>query len=224
MPLKKRYRYIAFYDLDRTILAGNSATSLVDEARRRGMLSNKQFMNAIYLSLLYKLDWWDPASIITRMLFWLKGLPESSVRQLCTEVFDHTLKKAIRPEIPEEMGKHREKNGANILLSSATSFICEPTAIHLQLDDVICTRLEKIDGILTGTTREKLVYGPEKKHRMLLYCRQHGYDPNLSYYYGDSRTDIHVMEAVGHPVAVSPDKQLLKIARKNNWSILLQGR
>jgi len=220
MQLTKRYRYIAFYDLDRTIFSGNSATSLVDEARRRGMMSKKQFRNALYLSLLYKLNWWDPARIITRMLSWLKGLPESSARQLCKEVFDHTLRDTIRQEILEEMMKHRVKEGANVLLSSATSFICEPAARHLQLDDVICTRLEKIDGFLTGATRGKLVYGLEKKHRMLLYCRQHGYDPHQAYYYGDSRTDIHVMEAVGHPVAVSPDKQLLKMAIERNWHIL----
>ena len=150
MPLTKRYGYIAFYDLDRTILTGNSATSLVEEARKRGIMTGQQFRHALYLSLLYKLDWWDPARIITRMLSWLKGLPESSVRQLCREVFDQTLRETIRPEILKEMEKHRKKDGANVLLSSATSLICEPAAIHLGLDDVICTQLAAIDGILTG--------------------------------------------------------------------------
>lgn len=218
--MTKRYKYIAFYDLDRTIFTGNSANSLVEEARRQGMMSKQQFRHALYLSLLYKLDWWEPARIITRMLSWLKGMPESSVQQLCLEVFDQTLIETIRPELLEEMKKHREKGGANVLLSSATSLICEPAASHLQLEDVICTHLEKIDGVLTGTTTGKLVYGPEKKRRMLLYCRQHRYDPGEAYYYGDSKTDFHVMEAVGHPVAVSPDKKLLKIALERDWQIL----
>ena len=220
MPLTERYRYLAFYDLDRTIFTGNSATSLVEEARKRGIMTGQQFRHALYLSLLYKLNWWDPARIITRMLSWLNGLPEPSARQLCREVFEHTLRDTIRPEILEEMEKHRRQHGANVLLSSATSLICEPAALHLQLDDVICTRLEKIGGVLTGTTRGKLVYGMEKKHRMHSYCRQQGYDPGEAYYYGDSRTDFHVMEAVGHPVAVSPDKKLLEIAKERNWPVM----
>jgi HAD superfamily hydrolase (TIGR01490 family) len=220
MPPEKRYRYIAFYDLDRTIFTGNSATSLVEEARKTGLMSKKQFRQALYLSLLYRLNWRDPARIITRMLSWLKGLPESAARQMCLEVFEHTLRETIRPEIRDEMKKHREKGGANVLLSSATCLICEPAAIHLEMDDVICTHLEKIDGVLTGSTRGRLVYGPEKKRRLLDYCRRHHYAPSDSFYYGDSRTDFHVMEAVGNPVAVSPDKQLRKMAMDRNWLIL----
>jgi HAD superfamily hydrolase (TIGR01490 family) len=220
MTLPGRYRYIAFYDLDRTIFRGNSATSLVEEARKRGIMSNRHFWNALYLSLLYKLDLWDPAGIISRMLSWTKGLPESTARQLCRDVFEHALRETIRPEILQEMEKHRSQNGTNVLLSSATCMICEPVARHLRLDDVICTQLDMDNGLLTGTTRGKLVYGLEKKHRMLQYCMLNRYDPQQAYYYGDSRTDIHVMEAVGHPVAVSPDKKLLRIAMDRKWRIL----
>jgi phosphoserine phosphatase len=56
---------------------------------------------------------------------------------------------------------------------------------------------------------------------MLDYCHNNGYDPMNAWYYGDSHTDRFVMEAVGFPVAVSPDKRLMKIAKKNNWAILL---
>jgi len=67
-----------------------------------------------------------------------------------------------------------------------------------------------VNGTLTGATEGKLIYAMEKKHCLLSYCQEHGYDPIDSYYYGDSGTDRHVMEAVGYPVAVSPDRRLLK--------------
>lgn len=220
MTLKKKYRYIAFYDLDRTIFTGNSATSLVEEARRRGVMNGRQFRHALYLSLLYKLDWQDPARIISRMLTWLKGMTETAARQLCLEVFESNLLQTIRPEITREMQKHQEKHGANVLLSSATSLICEPVAAHLHLDDVICTHLEEVDGVLTGATRGKLVYGREKKIRLMDYCRKEDHDPAEAYYYGDSKTDVYVMETVGHPVAVSPDQQLLAVARERDWRVL----
>ena len=219
-----RHTYIAFYDLDHTILSGNSATKLVEAARERGIMSPRQFRYAVYLSIIYKLNLGDPTRMINRMLTWLNGLKESVIRELCVEVFHKHLVETIRPEILRSLDMHRQQQGAVVLLSSATTPICEPVSKHLQLDDVICTLLESKDGILTGHTQGKLVYGLEKKHQMLAYCKTHGHDPELAYYYGDSFTDEHVMEAVGNPVAVSPDKRLRKIARIRNWPVLVDDR
>jgi len=224
MNLKETYQYVAFYDLDHTIFKGNSATYLVEEARQRGVMSPKQFRHAIYLSLLYKLNIGDPTRMINRMLSWLKGLQEESVKKLCREVFHNSLIGIIRTEILTSLEEHRKKNGAVVLLSSATTPICEPVSEHLELDGMICTHLASENGILTGKTSGKLVYGMEKRHRLIAYCHEHGYNTNEVYYYGDSYTDHHVMEAVGKPVAVSPDRRLLKIAIARNWPILVQDR
>ncbi len=218
------FSYIAFYDLDHTILTGNSATHLVEEARKRGVMNPGQYRHAVYLSILYKLGIGDPSRMITRMLSWLRGLPEPMVHRLCDEVFREDLEKTIRPEILEAIQMHRRRNGANVLLSSATSPVCGPISGHLRLDDMICTFLETENGRFTGRTTGRLVYGMEKKVRMLAYCRQYGQDPSKAYYYGDSFTDQYVMEAVGFPVAVSPDRRLLKIALKKNWPVLVNDR
>ena len=95
---------------------------------------------------------------------------------------------------------------------------------HLQFDALICTHLETLDGAFTGRTHGKLVYGAEKKKRLISFCSEHGCDPEKAWYYGDSHTDRHVMEAVGNPVAVSPDKRLKKIALRQNWPILANDR
>jgi len=224
MAFSKRFRYVAFYDLDHTILTGNSATSLVEVARKRGIMTPRQFRHAVYLSLIYKLDLGNPTKMINRMLTWLKGLEEASIRALCSEVFSTQLVETIRPEILQSLDKHRKENGAVVLLSSATAPICEPASQYLKLDETICTHLESIDGILTGHTRGKLVYGKEKKNQMLSFCKARGHDPKLAYYYGDSHTDQYVMEAVGFPVAVSPDKRLRKIASRKNWPIIAPDR
>ena len=215
------FSYTAFYDLDHTILDGNSATHLVQEARKRGVMSERQYRHAVWLSIIYKLNIGEPTRMIDRMLTWLKGLKEASIMKLSQEIFDHIIKETIRPEILETIREHREKKAAVILLSSATTPICQPVTRFMELDDMICTQLESENGILTGHTNGKLVYGLEKKVRMLAFCQEKGYDPREAWYYGDSHTDRWVMEAVGFPVAVSPDKQLQKIARRNNWPILL---
>ncbi len=215
------FTYTAFYDLDHTILDGNSATHMVQEARKRGVMSERQYRHAVWLSILYKLNIGEPSRMIDRMLSWLKGLKEPSLMKLSQDVFDQIIKNTIRPEILETIQEHRAKKAAVILLSSATSPICQPVSRFMELDDLICTQLEVENGILTGHTDGKLVYGPEKKVRMLAYCREKKYDPQEAWYYGDSHTDKYVMEAVGFPVAVSPDKKLLKIAKRNDWPVLL---
>lgn len=220
MTLRKRFAYIAFYDLDHTILTVNSATYLVEAARTRGIMSAKQYRHAVYLSIIYKLDLGDPTKMITRMLTWLKGLSEKSVKELCREVYSASLVGTIRGEILATMEEHRRQNGAVVLLSSATAPVCEPVRDHLEMDDMICTRLVSKNGILTGATHGRLVYAKEKKVRLKAYCKEHGYDPGDAYYYGDSHTDHHVMESVGNPVAVSPDKRLRKRALKKNWPII----
>lgn len=216
-----RFSYIAFYDLDHTILDGNSATHLVREALKRGVMSERQYRYAVWLSILYKLNIGDPTKMINRMLSWLKGLKEETIMKLSQEIFNSTIKETIRPEILGTIQEHRAKNGAVVLLSSATTPICQPVTQYMKLDEMICTHLESENGVLTGHTSGKLVYGTEKKVRMLAFCREKGYNPLKAWYYGDSHTDKYVMEAVGNPVAVSPDKRLLKIARRNNWPILV---
>ena len=160
--------------------------------------------------------------MINRMLSWLTGLHEEAVKKLCREVFMEDLVQTIRPEILKSMSEHRTRNGANVLLSSATSPICEPVSEYLKMDDIICTQLASENGILSGKTDGKLVYGLEKKKQLLSYCETHGFESSESYYYGDSYTDQYVMESVGKPVAVSPDRRLLKIALKQNWPILVR--
>ena len=185
MAISGKYNYLAFYDLDRTIFRGNSATAIVEEARKRGIMSPKQFRHAVFLSVIYKLDLGNPTKMINRMLSWLKGLEEDLLKQLCQDVFDHLLVDTIRPEILESMESHRKKGGALIMLSSATSLICNPVSTHLQMEEVISTQLQSEQGKLTGHTRGKLVYGKEKKVQMYAFCKKHQYEPADAYYYGD---------------------------------------
>ncbi len=220
----KDFAYIAFYDLDHTILKGNSATALVEESRKRGLMSSAQYRHAVWLAILYKLNIGDPATMINRMLSWLNGLRESEIKRLCHKIYHAHIKFTIRPEVLESFKMHRAKGAAVVLLSSATSPICEPVADHLELDGLICTHLETLDGAFTGRTHGKLVYGAEKKERMLGFCHEHESDASDAWYYGDSHTDRYVMEAVGNPVAVSPDRRLKKIAMREKWPILVDDR
>ena len=111
------YPYTAFYDLDHTILDGNSATYLVQEAHKRGVMTERQYRHAVWLSILYKLNIGEPIKMINRMLSWLTGLQEKSIMELSQEIFDHIIKETIRPEVQETIREHRAKKAAVILQS-----------------------------------------------------------------------------------------------------------
>ena len=96
------------------------------------------------------------------------------------------------------------------------SVVSEGPLVGTKLPDLIDTYKSELLG--------SKVYDKEKKHRLIMYCENNNFDPKDAYYYGDSYTDYHVMESVGNPVAVSPDKKLLKIAMANNWQILVKDR
>jgi HAD superfamily hydrolase (TIGR01490 family) len=212
-------RYIAFFDLDRTIISLNSGSLLVRQAYRNGALSTRNLINAIFQSYLYKFKLRDTNLIILKMGTWLKGIYHETIDELSKQVVEQYLLASIRPEIIEEFGIHKRNNGRTVILSSSISSICNPIGRHLGIDDIICTTMETNEGILTGAPVGTFCYGDEKRIRVLSYCEKNHYNLSEAWYYADSISDLPVFEVVGHPVCVAPDKKLSRIARKNRWKI-----
>jgi putative phosphoserine phosphatase/1-acylglycerol-3-phosphate O-acyltransferase len=217
---KQTKSYIAFFDLDKTILSCNSGTYLVRQAYTTGVMSTGNLINAIIHGLLYKYNLRDTNLIISRMASWVKGLSNEIITDLSRKVVDRHLIDYVRPEIIKEFEVHKKNNAGLAILSSATSSICEPMSNYLGMDTSVCTILEVIDGILTGFPEGKFCFGDEKRIRLLSYCEKNNYDPANAWYYADSITDLHAFEVVGHPVCVYPDKKLSVIARERGWRVI----
>lgn len=211
--------YIAFFDLDKTIISINSGPVLVKEAYRSGLMSTKNLINALYLSWLYKFHLRDTSILISFMGKWLKGLTVEKVSDLSDRVVQKYLVKVIRPEIYSEISFHREQNAEIVILSSVMIDICRFLGPHLGIDKFICTTMEAVDGILTGLPEKNFCFNDEKRVRLTEYCKIMNYNLHDAFYYGDSISDLPALEVVGHPVCVVPDKQLLKIARIKGWKI-----
>ncbi len=218
--MAKTDKYIAFFDLDLTIISINSGAVLVREAYKTGFLNKFGMLRAIYLTLLYRLRLRKPETIIASMACWLKGVTNDEFSELSKRLVKNYLIPSIRPEILDEIDKHR-KNGAEIaLLSSALSDICNGIADYLNFDSVISTKMESVDGIMTGKPQGKFCFGKQKSIMLIDYCTKMNYKPEESYYYGDSISDLNVLETVGNPVCIAPDKRLKKIALKRSWRVL----
>jgi HAD superfamily hydrolase (TIGR01490 family) len=215
----KGKNYIAFFDLDDTLIRANSGKLLAKSAYEQGMMSLQDLIKAVWLLLLYKFSLLDSEKIIAGMVRWLAGVPEKRVIDLSSELFEKHLQSKITDEARSEIQFHKNKNAAVVILSSALSQVCQAAAAHLEMDDVICTIIETDGGICTGRTAGKPCFGNEKAYKLKEYCEKNNNKVEAAWYYGDSISDFPALQIVGTPVCVNPDRKLLKAANKNNWRI-----
>jgi HAD superfamily hydrolase (TIGR01490 family) len=213
--------YIAFFDLDLTITIAISGNTLIKLAYNKGLLPHIAFVHALYLSVAYKLNLKDPQKIIDKMVTWVKGIPEKTMNDLCSEVFQKYLLPAVYKEVRDEIKTHKEKHAKIVILSSALSPICREMAMNLDIDDIICSDLEVANGYLTGHSIGHLCFVKEKMYRLIEYCEKNNTRLSDAWYYGDSISDFAALNTVGNPVCVNPDKKLNKIAKQRGWKILL---
>jgi putative phosphoserine phosphatase/1-acylglycerol-3-phosphate O-acyltransferase len=216
--------YIAFFDLDGTIIRANSGKELILYAYKKGFVSLTDLMKGIYLSLLYRFEFKDTVNIINSMVSWLKGVSVSGLISLSEEICRDRLINSICPEIEKEIIFHKKNGGMVVILSSAIMPVCKIIADHLLMDDVICSALESRNGIFTGYPEGSLCFGEEKVTRLTEFCNKNNIAPHNSWYYGDSIADLHALTSVGIPVCVNPDKKLLRAAGKRGWKVILSEK
>jgi len=215
------FSYIAFFDLDRTIIKAVSGTELAKGAWKKGLMKWADMAQAIYYSAVYKLGIKNPLKVVNKMTEWVKGIPEESLVELCTDVYNKVLLPSLHGDVIPEIRMHKEKGAKIVILSSSLAAVCNPIASFLGIDDVICSRLETTDGFMTGRPIGKLCFGDEKLTRLKAYCETNNSTPLESWYYADAYSDFAALSLVGMPVCVNPEKKLLKIARKKEWKVYI---
>ncbi len=213
-------KYIAFFDLDRTIIKTNSGKTLIKQAYKHKLLSRTDLFKGIYLSLLYRFNLRETTGIINSMVSWMKGVSEKQMNELSVELFRNHILLSIYDEVAEEIKFHKSKGGKVVILSSAILPVCKIVADYLKMDDIICSFLETENGVYTGRPEGRFCYGNEKVVQLLNYCKLNLVDPGDSWYYGDSIGDLPALDTVGIPVCINPDRKLKKEALKKGWRIL----
>jgi len=214
-------KYAAFFDLDRTLIAEISGRAIVRTAWHKGILTWRDLSRALYLYLLFILKLKDPSLIVVDMVKWTGGKSESLMKDICNTAFSDLLLPSLYSEAREEIKLHRERGAKVIILSSALSYICESMAASLEMDGHLSSSLQVRDGYFTGLAEGRICFGKEKLNRLTGYCNAENIDPANAWFYSDSISDLPVLNAIGHPVCVNPDRKLRVEARKRSWRILL---
>ena len=134
-------------------------------------------------------------------------------------IYSRHLRKMIYPEAAEVIQAHKKKGHGVVIVSSATHYQIAPVAKELGVSEILCTRFEVNDGVLTGGLDGPPCFGTGKVDAATDYCRQHRKNLANCFFYSDSIDDLPLLDAVGNPVPLNPDKKLKAVARENNWPI-----
>ena len=212
-------KYVAFFDLDLTLISGVSGKILMKEAYKNGIMSSNHIFQGIVFSFLHKFNLMNPDRIMEKMVSNMKGISESTIKKLINKIFDNQFKSSIREKSVEEIKQHKNNHGKTVILSASMPYICEPLKEILKMDDVICSSLEVENGKFTGKPKGNFCYGEEKYLRAIKYCEEHNFSFMDAYFYSDSISDLPLLQVVGNPMCVCPDDSLRKIANKCGWTI-----
>jgi HAD superfamily hydrolase (TIGR01490 family) len=211
---------IAFFDLDKTLIARNSGKLWIRSELRQGYLSKLQFLRATGWFVKYSLGLADMEQALRLAISSLAGDREVDVHRRTVEFYQRECLSLIRPGALDVIEEHRLAGDALVLLTSSSNYLSAEFARDLNFDEVLCNRFEVDDeGLFTGRPVEPLCFGTGK----LAYARRcaetRGVDLGDCAFYTDSLADISVLEVVGKPVVVDPDPRLRRRAKANGWPI-----
>lgn len=218
-------RCIAFFDLDRTLIAGYSIVAMAWERVRHG-LSRGELLesSAILREILRQEGGRDSVMrgssyqrLVNRLSRSLKGIPETTMVKLGEQAYHHSVARSLYSEAIGLVEAHRRAGHRLVIVTAATRYQVEPIAKVLGIDEVCCTGLEVEDGVFTGRTLAPLCYGEGKAMAARRVCKRTGGSLRRSYFYSDSADDLPLLRAVRYPVAVNPSEKLAVHARAKGW-------
>jgi HAD superfamily hydrolase (TIGR01490 family) len=216
-------RAAAFFDLDKTLMAGSSGMQFARVATRHGIVGRRQLASWAVEHLRYRLrgttdERTTEVLRVARDL--ISGVPARSLERMNPEVMAAILPR-VYPQMLDEVYAHQDAGRATFIVSAAGNGVVEPLAAVLGMDGGIGTSYEvDEDGAFTGRFDGPFVYGQGKVIAMETFAAQHGIDLTESFAYSDSLSDLPMLRAVGHPVAVNPDPPLAEIAREEGWQTM----
>jgi HAD superfamily hydrolase (TIGR01490 family) len=212
----------AFFDVDNTILRGSSSFLFGKSAFERKFFSRKDFWRFAWHQFVF--IWKGEnntklSALKDRVLSLVEGQLVSDLQILVDEVYDKHIKLKLWPETVR-LAKDHIKQGREVwLVTAAPQELGDVIANELGLTGAIGTKVERKNGILTGKLVGKPIHGPQKRKAIVALAKDRNLSLKRSYAYSDSQNDLPMLTAVGHPVAVNPDKILTRYAKAADWPI-----
>jgi HAD superfamily hydrolase (TIGR01490 family) len=214
----------AFFDLDKTVIAKASMVAFGRPLLRAGMISRWLLLRALWSQLIFHYlgadeermrKFRESALRITR------GWDQDRIRTLVGDTLIEVIEPIVYDEALELIREHQAAGRKVFIISASPEEIVDPLARYLGVDGAIASRARlDEDGRYTGDV-DFYSYGPFKAEAILEVANWEDIDLERSYAYSDSITDLPMLEVVGHPVVVNPDRDLARIAKDREWTVRL---
>jgi len=216
-------RAAAFFDLDKTLMAGSSGMHFARAAASQGIVSRGQLLRWGRDHMRYRLRGAtdeETKEVLKAARDLITGVPAVTIDRMGTEVMASILPH-IYPQMLDELYAHQDAGRPTFIVSAAGDGIVSSLARVIGADAGIGTRYEvDAEGRFTGRLDGPFVYGKGKVDAMRRFAAEHDIDLDSSYAYSDSASDLPMLRAVGHPVAVNPDAELAAVATERGWDVM----
>jgi HAD superfamily hydrolase (TIGR01490 family) len=212
----------AFFDLDKTIIAKSSTLAFSREFQAGGLISRRAMLRSAYAQFVFFTGGADHDQMDKMRQFMSQlcaGWDVATVREIVHDTLNNIVEPLVYDEAVSLIEEHRLEGRDIVIVSASGAEVVEPIGQLLGADRVIATRMEIVDGKYTGNI-DYYAYAEEKARAIEHLAATVGYDLAESYAYSDSVTDVHMLEVVGHPFAVNPDRELRRIATSKEWPVL----
>lgn len=213
----------AFFDLDKTIIAKSSTLAFSRPFQAGGLISRRAMMRSMYAQFFFLLGGADHDQMEKMRSFMSRlcaGWDVATVRTIVADTLHNVVDPLVFDEAVSLIEEHRAADREVVIVSASGAEVVEPIGAMLGADRVIATRMEIADGRYTGEIAY-YAYAEEKARAIEDLAAGEGYDLAECYAYSDSITDRYMLEVVGHPFAVNPDKELRRLADDNGWPVLV---
>lgn len=216
----------AFFDLDKTIIAKSSTLAFSKPFQAGGLISRGAMLRSAYAQFVYLVGGADHDQMEKLRSFMSEltaGWDVATVREIVADTLHNVVEPLVYDEAVSLIEEHGLAGRDIVIVSTSGADVVEPIGELLGADTVVATQMEIVDGKYTGEI-SYYAYGEQKAVAIRELAEQHGYDLAQCYAYSDSITDVPMLEAVGHPHAVNPDRDLRKVATERGWPILVFSR
>lgn len=212
---------LAIFDLDQTLLAGDSDHAWGEFLVERGFVDGTAYRAANDRFFAdYRAGTLDIFEFLAFALAPLARLDDATLERLRTEFLESRIRPMIAPGAPALLERHRERGDTLVIVTSTNRFITAPIAHLLGVADLIATEPETRAGRYTGRPAGTPCYREGKVTRLEDWMRARGESLEGSWCYSDSHNDLPLLERAAHPVAVDPDDALRREALARGWPVI----
>jgi HAD superfamily hydrolase (TIGR01490 family) len=211
---------IAFFDFDGTLIRHDSGVLVALPSARRGLLGPALFAELVATWLLSKVGLRTRTDAMRVGFRCYAGFTLAELNAIMDDLYASHLQADLSPTSVARVRAHRDAGDRLVILTAAAVFLAEPIARDLAFDELVGTRVGFVEGRCTGLVEGEIVEGAVKLAAARTIAARAGVELARCAFYSDHIADLPLLEVVGTPVAVGPNRALQRVARERGYRVL----